>query len=148
MDKTTIENNDFDIYNIDIIEGKITAIAGYYDILLVQPDINTIPALNIVYTNVCKDVNNNMLFIKPLSITNIIGNTNLNLNSRSKMTLMLEDSTSEVLSLSIYGYDYIDKVYKIIATITNNMEIMLDCGMYKFISNSNILSYDIIYFKG
>ncbi len=145
VDKTSI--NTITSYEIDIDLNKITAIAGYQDITIIQPNINTIPTTASQYFPIMKDAKSDILLIKPTKFENNNSDTRLNLVDRSLLSVTLNDSTNTTIELMIEEFDYILNVQTtVMETFTTDTKIILDAGMYKIKTNTDMYTYNVIYY--
>jgi hypothetical protein len=91
VDKTSIDNSELQIYNIT--DNTVTVINNYYDIEIVQPNINTVPFVLINNNKLYKDDAGNVLFTIPENYENNIGNRHLTLRNDSDVYLFSDSTT-------------------------------------------------------
>lgn len=139
--------NKIDVNNLipySVAEQKHTAISGYYDINIIQPNINTIPSAINIFSPICKDIENNIFFNKIIEYNNLSTTFILNLIDNKTLHLTFTDSTSSTLEISILQYDYFTSTWLVrLGNINVPMNITLETGMYKIIPTTNANTYNL-----
>jgi hypothetical protein len=146
IDKNIIDTESYITYNSNIIDSTVIIYGGYYDLNLIQPNVNTIPTLLVQYHNIYKDINDEYQLRIPTVYNNITDDIQLNINKLSKVYLLF-DTTSDA-TIDIYEFDLVLNIYSYVKSVNNVVDIFsLDCGKYKFINNNTTNAYKLLIFK-
>lgn len=145
IDKTSIDNNEMQIY--DITDNTVFVITSYYDIQIIQPNINTIPFILITDNKLYKDDYGDIQLSIPESIDNITGNKHLTLRNDSDVYLI---SDSTILSFTIKYLDLLSGLQEeetIYPNETLNTKIKMDRGRIIIIPSDLYITYSIKIFN-
>lgn len=146
IDKTIIDTESYITYNNNFVDGTAIIYNGYYNINLIQPNINTIPTLLVQYNNIYKDMNGQSQLRIPKIYDNISTPIHLNIDNLVKIYLLF-DTTSDA-TIDIYEFDIMLNIYTLSKSVDNSTNIFnLDCGKYKFVTTNLFNNYKLIIFN-
>lgn len=146
IDKTIIDADAYITYNNNFVDGTAIIYNGYYNINLIQPNINTIPTLLVQYNNIYKDMNGQSQLRIPKIYDNISTPIHLNIDNLVKIYLLF-DTTSDA-TIDIYEFDIMLNIYTLSKSVDNSISIFnLDCGKYKFVTTNLSNNYKLIIFN-
>lgn len=145
IDKTSIDENIIQIY--DITDNTVTVINNYYDIEIVQPNINTIPFILINNNKLYKDDDGNVQISIPIEYNNITDNKHLTLRNDYDVYL-LSDSTTLTFTIKymdiLNGNQSEEYIY---LNESLNTKLKQDRGRVNIVPSNSIDSYSIKLFS-